>query len=237
MAFLAAAETDVRRDDWLDPEAARTTVRDWHARWWSTIESSDRAANTLVEYEGIVRAHVPPHLGDRVMASLRRIDVEEWLATLQANGLGQSGCRTARTLLGMMLSSAVEARVIRTSPLAGIKVARRGTSRSRQALTVSQVEVLADAAGPDRVLVLVLAYCGLRPNEAFALHRRHRDDFGQLVIEGGLVEVRGRQVETDGKTHQARVVRLPRFVADEYAELLESRPSDPAAHVFVMVCV
>ena len=83
---------------------------------------------------------------------------------------------------------------------------RRGTGRSRRALTVAQVEALADAAREDRVLVLVLAYCGLRPNEAFALRRRHRDDFGQLVIEGGLVEVRGRQVETDGKTHQQRVV-------------------------------
>ncbi len=55
----------------------------------------------------------------------------------------------------------------------------------------------------------VLAYCGLRPNEAFALRRRHRDDFGQLVIEGGLVEVRGRIVATDGKTHTSPEQGVP----------------------------
>ncbi len=233
LAFLAVTETDKRRGEWLEPEWSRVTLREWHARWWPTVEGSDRAPNTLVQYEGVVRVHVLPHLGDRRLATLRRIDVEEWLATLREGGLGQSGIRTARTLLGMMLSSAVESKVLRTNPLAGVKLVRRGPSRARQALTIPQVETLADEAGPYRVLVLMLAYCGLRPNEAFALRRRHRDDFGQLVIEAGLVEVRGRIVATDGKTHQARVVPLPRFVADELDAHLDSRPPGAEALVFV----
>ncbi len=147
------------------------------------------------------------------MATLHRIDVEEWLAALRAGALGSSATRTARTLLVMMLSSAVESRILRSNPLAGVKVARRGPTRAKQALTIPQVEALADAAEPYRVLVLVLAYCGLRPNEAFALRRRHRDDFGQLVVEEGAVEVRGRITATDGKTHRARVVPLPRSPA------------------------
>ncbi|MDQ6911171.1 MAG: site-specific integrase [Actinomycetota bacterium] len=133
----------------------------------------------------------------------------------------------------MMLSSAVESRIIRSNPLAGVKLTRKGPSRARQALTVGQVEALANAAGDYRVLVLVLAYGGLRPNEAFALRRRHRDDFGQLVVEEGLVEVRGRLVTTDGKTHSARVVPLPRSVADEFAVHLDRRPQDAEAFVFV----
>lgn len=93
--------------------------------------------------------------------------------------------------------SAVESRIIRTSPLPGTKLAKGGPSRARHALTVPQVEALADAAG------------------------------------GGLVEVWGRLVETDGKTHQSSAVPLPRFVADEYAGLLASRPNDPDALVIV----
>ncbi len=232
-AFLAATETDKRHGDWFEPETDRVTVREWHARWWLTIESSDHAANTLVQYEGILRRHVLAQLGDRPMASLRRIDLEEWIATLRADGLGQSGVRTARTLLGMMLSSAVESRIIRSNPLAGVKLTRKGPSRAKQALTVVQVEALANESGAYRVLVLVLSYGGLRPNEAFALRRRHRDDFGQLVIEEGLVEVRGRLVSTDGKTHRARVVPLPGSVADEFSEHLEARPADPEGLVFV----
>ncbi len=232
VAFLAATETDKRRGEWLEPEASRITLRQWHARWWPTVEKSDRAANTLVQYESILRVHVLPHLGDRRLATLRRIDVEEWLAILRERGLGQSATRTARTLLGMMLSSAVESRVLRSNPLAGIKMARGGGSRARQVLTVAQVEALADAAVPYRALILVLAYCGLRPNEAFALRRRHRDDFGQLVVEAGLVEVRGRITATDGKTHRGRVVPLPRFLAEEFDRLLATRPGGPETLVF-----
>lgn len=233
VAFLAATETDKRRGEWLEPESDRITVRQWHDRWWPIVESGDRAANTLVQYESILRLHVLPYLGHRRMATLRRIDVEEWLAVLRDAGLDQSAMRTARTLLGMMLSSAVESKVIRTNPLTGVKLVKRGVSRARQALTIPQVEALADKAGPYRVLVLVLAYCGLRPNEAFALRRRHRDDFGQLIVEGGLVEVRGRIVATDGKTHQRRVVPLPRFVAAEFDQLLDRRPPGPETLVFV----
>jgi hypothetical protein len=166
VAFLGVTETDKRRGEWLEPEASRITLRQWHDRWWPTVENSDRAANTLVQYESILRVHVLPHLGDRRMATLHRIDVEEWLAALRAGALGSSATRTARTLLGMMLSSAVESRILRSNPLAGVKVARRGPTRAKQALTIPQVEGLADAAEPYRVLVLVLAYCGLRPNEA-----------------------------------------------------------------------
>lgn len=86
LAFLAVTETDKRRGEWLDPESSRITLREWHARWWPTVENSDRAPNTLVQYEGIVRVHVLPHLGDRRLATLRRIDVEEWLAALRARG-------------------------------------------------------------------------------------------------------------------------------------------------------
>lgn len=88
---LASTDTDKRRGEWFEPEADRITVDQWHNRWWATIENSDRAANTVVQYESILRLYVLPHLGTRTKVSLRRIDVEEWLASLRANGLGQSG--------------------------------------------------------------------------------------------------------------------------------------------------
>ncbi len=53
VAFLAVTETVKRRGEWLEPEASRITLRQWHDRWWPTVENSDRAANTLVQYESI----------------------------------------------------------------------------------------------------------------------------------------------------------------------------------------
>ena len=60
------------------------------------------------------------------------------------------------------LSPRVE-RTIAGNPLTGIRLPK-STSRTRNALTVEQVEAFAEVVGPWwRPFVLVLAYCGLRP--------------------------------------------------------------------------
>lgn len=70
LAYLASVETDKQRGDWFDPEASSITLAQWHERWWPTIENGSRAANTIVQYEAILRVHVLAHLGRRTMASL-----------------------------------------------------------------------------------------------------------------------------------------------------------------------
>ncbi len=121
----------------------------------------------------------------------------------------------------MVLTSALDARIIAASPLAGIGVPTV-SSRPRNALTVEQVEALAATVDPWwRPFVLVLAYCGLRPGEAAALRRRHLDDFGRLTIEGGISEHRGQLLERDTKTHRARIVEVPASVLAVLREHIE----------------
>ena len=96
--------------------------------------------------------------------------------------------------------------------MAGLRIAK-GRSKTRQALTAEQVELLADAVGPvARPFVLVLAYCGLRPGEAIALRRRHLDDLGRLTIQGAVTEQRGRSHRGDTKTHRSRLAQVPESV-------------------------
>lgn len=79
-----------------------------------------------------------------------------------------------------------------------------GSSRTRRALTVEQVEAIASTVDPWwREFALVLAHCGLRAGEAVALRRVHLDDLGRLTIERGMTEHRGRLLERDTKTHKA----------------------------------
>lgn len=69
-----------------DPSLAKITFRQWHDRWWPTIEESDRAPNTIANYEAILQLHVLPELGDYRLSELRHIHFEEWLAELGRNG-------------------------------------------------------------------------------------------------------------------------------------------------------
>jgi len=216
-----------------DPRLARITFKQWHDRWWPTVEDSDRAPTTITQYESLLRLHVLPHLGHRRLGELRRIDFEEWLGKLRSEGLSGSTIRTARTVASMVLTSAVDSGYIAGNPLAGLRLAK-GSSTTRRALTAKQVEVLVKAFEERyRALVLVLAYGGLRPGEATALRRRHLDDLGQLTVEGGLVEHRGKLVEGSTKTRTARVVPLPATVVKELRQHLRARvPDDPEAPMF-----
>jgi integrase len=220
-------------DQYLDPDAARITVREWAAKWWPTVEHSDRAPSTISGYESALRRQVLPHLGDRRLRALRRIDVEEWLGRLRAAGYSNSTIHAARTVLGMVLTSAMDARVIAGNPVVGLRLPK-GTSRSRNALTVEQVEELAAVVDPWwRPFVLVLAYCGLRPGEAVALRRMHLDDLGRLIVERGMTEHRGVLLERDTKTHRSRVVEVPASVLAELRRHIDLHVgADPHALLF-----
>lgn len=216
-----------------DPRLARITFKQWFDRWWPTIESSDRAPNTIAQYENLLRLHVVPHLGHRRLGDLRRIDFEEWLGTLRKGGLSPSTVRTSRTLAGMAMAAAVDSGVIAANPLAGLRL-MSGRSTVQHALTAEQVETLVAAFG-DRyqALVLLLAYGGLRPGEALALKRRHLDDLGQLTVEGAQVEHRGKLIDGSTKTRKARIVPLPTTVVKKLREHMNRyTDSDPEAPIF-----
>jgi integrase len=176
---------------------------------------------------------VLPYLGKRRLRTLRRIDMQEWLSELRVAGYSNSTIHGARTVAGMVLASALEARIIAADPLAGIRLPT-ASSRTRNALSADQVEDLAAIVAPWwRPFVLVLAYCGLRPGEAIALRRRHLDDLGRLRIEGGLVEHRGRLLERDTKTHRSRIVEVPVSVLAELHDHLSALKEDrPDALIF-----
>ncbi|HTU36672.1 MAG TPA: tyrosine-type recombinase/integrase [Acidimicrobiales bacterium] len=220
-------------DQYLDPESAKVTFAQWAARWWRTIESSDRAPSTISGYESALRLQVLPFIGERKLRTLRRIDMEEWLSELRRAGYSNSTVHAARTVAGMVISSALEARIIAANPLVGIRVPM-ASSRTRNALSAEQVESLATTVDSWwRPFVLVLAYCGLRPGEAAALRRKHLDDLGRLTIERALSEHRGRIFERDTKTHQARVVQVPGSVLHELREHLSAHvDGDPEALLF-----
>jgi integrase len=220
-------------DQYLDPESARITVRDWAERWWPTVEQSERAPSTISGYEPALRLQVLPHLGHRRLRTLRRIDMEEWLSGLRTAGYANSTIHSARTVLGMVLTSAMDARIIAGNPLTGLRLPK-GSSRTRNALMVEQVEALAGAVDPWwRTFVLVLAYCGLRPGEAIALRRKHLDDLGRLTVERGMTEHRGTLLERDTKTHRTRVVEVPASVLVELRTHVELHVGEePSALLF-----
>jgi integrase len=103
--------------------------------------------------------------------------------------------------------------------------------KRRRYLTADQLEALADAAGPGRVAVLTLGYCGLRWSELAALRVRHFDLLRRRVlVEEAVTEVDGaRLVWGTPRPHGRRSVPLPRFLVDELTRTVVNRPPDQLA--------
>jgi len=93
---------------------------------------------------------------------------------------------------------------------------------------------LAEAITPTfRVLVLFAAYTGLRAGEIDALRVGRLDLVrGTALVRESLADVKGKLVFGPTKTYAHRTARLPRFLCDELAGHLASRPHDPADLVF-----
>ncbi|RKN58558.1 hypothetical protein D7193_08505 [Micromonospora costi] len=77
--------------------------------------------------------------------------------------------------MAQIMRAAVDNEIIGSSPCRSVRLPRVPES-DPAILTVAQVDKLAAVCDvPDRVLVLLLAYSGLRIGEALALRRRHID--------------------------------------------------------------
>lgn len=86
----------------------------------------------------------------------------------------------------------------------------------------------ADAHGASHRLILLLGYTDLRWGEATALRTRDIDLTRRRIdVRRAFSDVGGQLVLGTPKSHQSRTVPVPRFLADELAELLAgSRPDD-----------
>ena len=102
-------------------------------------------------------------------------------------------------------------------------------SETEEYLTAEQVERIAEAAGRDgRLVVLVLAYCGLRWCE-MAAPRVSSIDFlrRRLNITEAMTEVHGRLVWGVPKTYEARSVPIPRILIDDLSNSVAGkRPNE-----------
>jgi integrase len=218
--YLATVEVSKVRGEWVDPQLGRTTFARWAQRWFGTTVMLK--PKTRAGYESLLRTVILPTFAGARLAQIQPVDVREWISELTARGLSASRIRQAYHMFGAIMRSAVESGYIARSPCVGVKLPRM-TQLEMLFLSAEQVGRLADEiAHPYGVLVLTLAYGGMRWGEAVAL-RRSRCDLlhSKLEIRESLGEVNGQLHFGPTKTYAARSVLLPPFLRDAIAEHLE----------------
>lgn len=183
--------------------------------------------STFALYQSILGTHVLPRWRDVPLTHIEHGDVQAWVAGLVALDLSPSHVRDIVGVLSGVLGLAVRDRRLPSNPARGVDLPRI-KKRRRRYLAAHEVEALANAAGRDgRLAVLVLAYCGLRWCELAAL-RVGSVDFlrRRFKVEEAVTEVHGRLVWGTPKSHEARSVPIPRVLIDDLANQLAGKRRD-----------
>ena len=229
--FLAGSRADLDRGDWFDPQAGALTLQAYAAQWLATrrVRGRPLAPRTRERYDGVLRNHIVPYLGDVELRYLTAASVRAWYSRLSvASEPGPSTLAKTYRLLHAICATGVTDELLPRNPCT-IRGASAEASAERPVATLGQVYDLANAVPPRyRMLVLLATLCGLRFGELAGL-RRHRVDLDMATVSvvEDLDELDGGQLQRGEVKSEAsrRVVSIPtvlvpdlRVHLDRYAE-------------------
>lgn len=229
-------ESDRRRGIWLDPSGLRTTLNRWVDRWLPTLDLDTR---TIENYTSSLRNHILPRFGTAPLGSITPLDIRAWTKDALDTGYAPATVGGWLNLLSMILTDAVDQRLIPANP---VHQRRRRGRRSRRIpvetiwATPQQVLQIAEQAGQlggptARLLIITAAWTGCRWGELAGLHRRNVDlHTGTITIDtyhGALHEARGKRWIGPPKTaSSARRITLPPFLTALLREHLATHPHE-----------
>ena len=232
--WLSAKQAEVARGEWLNPEAGRVTLRAYAESW--VRERPRLRPRTVVLYEGLVKLHLAPGLGELSVSAVTAPRVRQWRRGLLDQGVGPVTVAKAYRLLRAILNTAVSDRLLAHNPCQ-IPGAGQEKSPERPIATMDQVFVIAaNVPARSRLLVLLGCFNSLRWGELAALARRHVNVVtGTIVVERAVVELPdGSLVFGPPKSNAGtRVVTVPPAIMPELvAHLREFTQPEPDSLLF-----
>lgn len=220
--WVTSQQATVNTGQHIDPRAGQETVESYALRWQA---AQVHRPSTAALIESRMKNHIIPQLGARRLSTLRRSDVQAWVRG-RAQELAPATTRSAYRLLATILRSAVEDRLIATTPCVRIAVPRPNTDQIVP-LTVEQVRQFAETV-PERysALIWLMAGTGLRPGEAFAITVDRVDFLRRRVrVDRQVSLVTGPPVFAPPKTEASvRTVPLPQATVDVLAAHIAAFP-------------
>lgn len=166
--WLAEKRTEIRRDEWKDPDAGAVNFDKYALRW---VKERRLAPTTDELYRRLLRIHVLPTFGALDLDEIAPPLVRSWRSErLDATDAATTIAKAYR-LLKAIMQTAEDDELIRRNPCR-IRGAGKESADERPVATVDQVDALADALGPRwRLMVYIAAYGPARPEEQAALRR------------------------------------------------------------------
>ncbi|MFD7370424.1 tyrosine-type recombinase/integrase [Streptomyces mirabilis] len=211
------------KGSYRDPQSAKAAFAVVAEEWHGALRKQGR--RTKADYREALDSYVLPKWKDWQVGAIRWEDVSEWvdelctLPGLAGKPLGPARVTKIYRVFSAVMKRAVSSGRIAASPAAGHELPQRADDDDHVYLSHDQVEALATTAGEHRLLVLVLAYCGIRWGEAAAVKAgRVQGEARRIRIVQAYSDVKGALELGPVKNHEKRSVPLPRSFAEELHE-------------------
>jgi integrase len=202
-------------------DGGRETLDAYVEHVWVPVHVAPLAPKTQALYAGLYDGHLAPWLGGYPLCEITSEVIGHWQADRIAAGAPGESTRKALTLLGAILQRAFEAKRISSNPQRLVRKTAPSPTPEVRPLAPLTVEAIRALLRPrDAMVVSILAYSGMRPQELRILSWSH-------VLERTLVV---HAPKTRRYNPHPRSTRLLAPLAQDLREwrLLSGRPDDAA---------
>lgn len=162
-AALRALQNDIDKGHWLEP--SKLTVAEWVNIWLRDYQAHT-TSRTRDLYADIARLHITPVIGLVKMSAISPLHVRRVISVMTEKGLSANYIHHAHGVLSVCLNAAIEAKLIKANPAAGIKTPQRAKPKfhiiDREQIPLFIEAAKKDANGPAYIFALLT---GLRAGE------------------------------------------------------------------------
>lgn len=229
---LRAANTST----WTDPKRARLTVGELFEDWISAANIQDRTRN---DYRVTWRNQIAPKWEKQPLKAVTPAGVQRWTSDL-ARTYSRSTINQAVTIVNQMMRFAVADQRIPANPVDRARalngrslVPRGGVSKGKRFLTHDEIATLAANAGESSLLVLFMAYTGVRFGEVSAIQARDIDLLrNRVLLRRAFADVNGKLQDVTPKSGFGREIPIPELLRAPLRERIESLGPGPDGLLF-----
>ena len=206
----------IKSHTFVSPKRAKVTMQDLFDEWFDSLTTSER---TRSDYQEIWKRSIRPHWSSMRLEHIKPDDVTRWVRTMRKDFSPQT-VRKTFSVFKQILDLAVSQERLMTNPAVRAKelggksfLPSPKSSTAVSVLTHQQVAELADACGPYRLMILVMAYTGVRFGEVTALQARDVEiGDHRLHVSRAFTDIRGRLQLTTPKSGESRTIPIPDFL-------------------------
>ena len=223
--------------------AAVMSLNQFLDQWLTTVVKARLRASTFRDYETLLRLHIRPLLGSRLIGTVSQIDIQSLYAQMFERGLSARTIEYAHAVLRSAFRQAVRWKMLAEDPCVGVGLPR-AKRKEMEALSVEECRRFLEVAETSEwfALFALALTTGMRPSEYLALKWSDIDWQRGAASVCRTIQVSGSSWTFDDtkRKRSRRIVKLQNFVLKALQNLREKQDGKgegncSAAHELIFV--